>query len=123
MKVFGHVERTENDRNVKSIYVGKCAGSRSVDRPRKWIDIMKDCLKKEVWISGKQIEGYMIGEYGEGCEGECVGLRLGESPLMAQLWAAILNGALEGWKDVLWSTPQPKSIKGKFSVFLHFLKL
>ena len=37
----------ENDRNVKRIYEVECAGSRSVGRPRKrWIDTVKDCLKK-----------------------------------------------------------------------------
>ena len=44
---FGHVERVERDRIAKRVYVGECAGSHSVDRPRKrWIDSMKDCLKK-----------------------------------------------------------------------------
>ena len=32
---FGHVERMENDSFVKRVYVGECAGSRSVGRPRK----------------------------------------------------------------------------------------
>ena len=32
---------------VKRVYVGECAGSRSVGRPRKrWIDAVKDGLKK-----------------------------------------------------------------------------
>ena len=44
---FGHVERMERDRIVKRVYIGKCAGSRSVGRPRKrWIDTVKDYLKK-----------------------------------------------------------------------------
>ena len=30
---FGHVERMENDRIAKRVYVGECAGSRSVYRP------------------------------------------------------------------------------------------
>ena len=43
----GHVERMENDRIAKRVYVGECAGSRSVGRPRKrWIDTVKECLKK-----------------------------------------------------------------------------
>ena len=43
---FGHVERMENDRIVKRIYVGDCAGSYLVGRLRKrWIDTMKDYLK------------------------------------------------------------------------------
>ena len=37
----------ENDRIAKILYVGECAGSRLVGRPRKrWTDNMKDCLKK-----------------------------------------------------------------------------
>ena len=35
------------DRVAKRVYVGECAGSRSVGRPRKgWIDTVKDCLRK-----------------------------------------------------------------------------
>ena len=41
---FGHME---NDSIAKRVYVGECAGSRSVSRPRKrWIDTVKGCLKK-----------------------------------------------------------------------------
>ena len=37
----------ENDRIAKGVYVGECAGIRSVGWPRKrWIDTVKDCLKK-----------------------------------------------------------------------------
>ena len=44
---FGHVERMENDRIVKRVYVGKCAGSRSVGITRKrWIATVMDCLRK-----------------------------------------------------------------------------
>ena len=44
---FSHVERIENDRIVKRVYVGKCAGSHSVGRQyKKWIDTVKVCLKK-----------------------------------------------------------------------------
>ena len=32
---FGHVERMENDRIDKRVYVGECAGSHSVGRPWK----------------------------------------------------------------------------------------
>ena len=32
---FGHVERMKKDRIAKRIYVGECAGSRSVGRPTK----------------------------------------------------------------------------------------
>ena len=34
-QLFGHVERMENDRITKRVYVGESAGSRSVVRPRK----------------------------------------------------------------------------------------
>ena len=44
---FGHVERMENDRNAKRVYVGECAGSHSVGRPQKrWITTVKKCLRK-----------------------------------------------------------------------------
>ena len=37
----------ESDRIGNRVYVGECAGSRSVSRPRKrGIDTVKDCLKK-----------------------------------------------------------------------------
>ena len=43
---FGHVENMERDRIV---YVGECAGSRSVSTPQKrWMDTVKECLKKRV---------------------------------------------------------------------------
>ena len=32
---FGHVERMQNDKIDKRAYIGKCAGSHSVGRPRK----------------------------------------------------------------------------------------
>ena len=39
LRWFGHVER---DRIAKRVYVGECAGSCLVDRPRKrWIDNVK----------------------------------------------------------------------------------
>ena len=44
---FGHVKRMERDKIAKRFYAGECAGSRSVDRPRKrWIDTVKDYLRK-----------------------------------------------------------------------------
>ena len=37
----------ENDKIVKRVFVGECAGSCSVVRLRnKWIDTVKDCLRK-----------------------------------------------------------------------------
>ena len=39
MKLFSDRSRMENDRIAKRVYVGECAGSRSVGRLRKrWID-------------------------------------------------------------------------------------
>ena len=36
----------ENDKIAKRVYVGECAGSRSLGRARKrWTDIVKECLK------------------------------------------------------------------------------
>ena len=47
LRWFGHVERMENDRIAKRIYVGVCAGSLSVGRPRKkWIDSVEESLEK-----------------------------------------------------------------------------
>ena len=37
----------ENDRIAKRVYVGECAGSRSVGRSQKrWNDTMKECIMK-----------------------------------------------------------------------------
>ena len=47
LRWFSYVERMENDMIAKRVYVGECACSRLVGRPRKrWIDTIKDCLKK-----------------------------------------------------------------------------
>ena len=47
LRWLGRVERMENDRIGKRVYVGEYAGSRSVGRPRKRrIDTVKNCLKK-----------------------------------------------------------------------------
>ena len=51
LRWFGHVERMEKKRIAKRVYVGECAGSRSVGRVRKrWIDTVKDCLRKKKFI-------------------------------------------------------------------------
>ena len=48
LRWFGHVERMERDRIAERVYVGECAGSRSVGRLRKrWIDTVKECLRKK----------------------------------------------------------------------------
>ena len=47
LRWFGHVERMENDRIAKRVYVGELTVKRGVRRSRKrWIDTAKDCLKK-----------------------------------------------------------------------------
>ena len=44
---FDHVERMENDRIAKRVYLGVCVGSHSMGRPRKrWKDTVNDCLRK-----------------------------------------------------------------------------
>ena len=44
---FSHVERMEDNRDAKRVYVGECAGSRSVGRPwKRRIDTVNNCLKK-----------------------------------------------------------------------------
>ena len=48
---FSHVERMEKDMIAKRAYAEECAGSRSVERPRKrWVDIVKDCLIKRGFL-------------------------------------------------------------------------
>ena len=72
---FDHGQRMENGRIAKRVYVGECAGSRSVGRPRKrWIDIVKDCLKKR----GLDVKQARRMEHDRSvwwgvCEGKCVG--------------------------------------------------
>ena len=42
-----HMERVENDRIAKRVYVGESVDSPSIGRSRKWwIDTLKNCLKK-----------------------------------------------------------------------------
>ena len=36
----------ENDRNAKRVYVEECAGRQSVVPRKRWIDAVKNCLKK-----------------------------------------------------------------------------
>ena len=41
------MERMENDRTAKKVYVGECADNRSVGKPReRRTDIVKECLRK-----------------------------------------------------------------------------
>ena len=51
LRWFGRTNRMGNYRMTKRAY----AGSRLVSWPRKrWIDSLNDCLKKKLWILGKQ---------------------------------------------------------------------
>ena len=48
LRWFHPVERMENDRITKRVFVGECAGSRSVGRTKKrWIDTVKECVKEK----------------------------------------------------------------------------
>ena len=53
LRWFGHVERIENGRIAKRIYVGECAG-----RSRKrWINTVKDCLRKRFGCQASKENG------------------------------------------------------------------
>ena len=58
-------EWCESDRVAKRVYVGACAGSRSVGKPRKRsIDTMKDYLRKrglDVWQDSSEWQGFLRG--------------------------------------------------------------
>ena len=54
---IGHIERMENDRFGKRVYVGECSGH-SVCRPRKgWIDTLKEFKKKKFGCSAYKENG------------------------------------------------------------------
>ena len=92
---FSHMMRMENDRIAKRVYVVECACSRSVGRLQKrWIDTVKDYLKKEVCMSDKQGEWCMMGAYGGGLN-EPLTLMRCHCCKLPQLYEA-----LEGWKLV-----------------------
>ena len=78
---LGHVEMMEKDRIAKRVYVGECAGSRSVGKTRKrWVDTVKACLKKsglDVRQAMVQYKREMVGVWG----GECMGRSSGDEPL------------------------------------------
>ena len=101
----------ENDRFAMKVYAWECASSRSVGRPRKrWIDMVKDCLHKIVWMSGKQREWCMVGVNGRICEEECMGRSLGA--YKARRVAVCM-----------WSSLLLKGIKGNYSFILFYLAL
>ena len=48
LRWFSYVERMENEKTAKRVYVGEFASSRSVGRPRKrWTDTVKKCFKEK----------------------------------------------------------------------------
>ena len=73
LRWFGHVER-EKERIAKRVYVGECAGSRSVSKPRKrWIDTVNDCLRKR-GLGIRQTRGMVQDRI------ECLGFVKGMNP-------------------------------------------
>ena len=57
LRWLGHVERMENGRIAKRVYVGECDGIRSVARSReRWIDTVKDCFRKN-YLDVRQTRG------------------------------------------------------------------
>ena len=54
------MEGMERDRIARRVYGGECAGSRLVVRPKKrWIDTVKDCLRKrglDVWQARRMVQ-------------------------------------------------------------------
>ena len=69
---YFHMER---DMIAKRVYVGLCAVSHSLGRLwNRWIDTVKECLKKKVWMSGKQ------GEWWGFVKGNAWGIAQGMNP-------------------------------------------
>ena len=80
LRWFGHEKRMERVRNATRVYVGVCAGSRSVDwQWKRWIDTVK-VFKEKVWISGKQGEWSRIRVNGECLRGNTWGVARGMNP-------------------------------------------
>ena len=49
LRWFGHIERMENDRSAKIVYMGECVGIHLVGQSRKrWIYFVNDWVKKKV---------------------------------------------------------------------------
>ena len=119
LQLFGHVERMENDRIAKRVYVGDCAGSRSVGMPRKrWIDTMMD-FKKKVWMSGKQGDWCRIGVNWGGCMGHHP---RDESQILMRCHSCGLTQLYEacGWEYICDHAYNLKGIKVKIDSFLCF---
>ena len=69
----------ENDGIAKRVYVGECAGSHSVGRPRKrWINTVKDRLRRRgLYVR----QAKTIVQDRSECEGKCMGCNPGYEPL------------------------------------------
>ena len=79
---FGPIERMDNNRIAKKVYVEESMVCRLVDWPwRKWSDSVNDCLEKKVWMLGKQWQWCMIRMNTKVYEGECLGLVPKDAPL------------------------------------------
>src|SRR5678815_2173447 len=46
LRWFGHVERMNDSRLIKRMHNGECVGNRPAARPKKWIELVKECLKE-----------------------------------------------------------------------------
>ena len=80
LRWFGHVERMENDRIAKRLYVGEFVGSRSVGRSReRRINTVKDWLKKR-GLDVRQRRRMV--QDGAGMAEVCEGEYMGHSPGM-----------------------------------------
>ena len=112
LRWFGRIERMEKERIAKRVYVGVCAGSRSVGRPRKrCIDIVKECLKRFGCQASKEC---MAGV----CEGGCMGRSQGDEPLTLTR----CHNFMEPWKGGNPSVAKPTTevYKGENFSFLIF---
>ena len=72
------MEWMERDRIARRVYVGECAGSRSVGRPRKrWIDTMKEFLIKR-GLDVRQVRRMMLdrSEWWESVKGNAWGVAI-----------------------------------------------
>ena len=106
LRWFGHMERMENERIAKRVYVGECAGSRSLDRPRKrWIDSAKDCLKKSgLDFTQARITVNNSSVWQRFVRGNAWGVAPGDEPLTLMKWYSCdlqqLYEALKGRNSV-----------------------
>ena len=98
------MERIENNRIAKRIYVGEYAGSCSVGRPwKRWIDTVKNCLKKrglDVRQARRMVHDRSV------MVGECMGHCPGDEPFTMMMYYCEMLQPYEVWE---WQ----KSVFGK----------